>query len=329
MGKEIKPVFVSDDEIESFLKEHTIFNTADITETQIKELKEISFNEEPQFKIQWIFFPWSGQLLKTLDEISLKALRTNRNKNLITESEQDTLYNSTIAIAGLSVGSGLAIELQYSGIANNLVLAENDNIETTNLNRMKAKLSDIGTKKLDYVLKEVYELNPFAHITTFSDGVNGENIDIFLQHSGARIVVEIIDDYVTKIRLRQKARELGIPVISFANLGDSILVDVERYDIDSSLPLFNGVLGDLPEDILNHPEKIDKSYAIKLVGKENVPQRAIESVEEIGKTLVGRPQLSSTVTISSALGAYISRRLLLGDTSIKGRLLVKFNKFIK
>jgi len=325
----MKPVFVNDDQIENFENDHTIFSKIDISQSQINELKEISFSDEILYKTQWVFFPWSRQLLKTLDEISLKALRTNRNKNLITESEQEILYNSTIALAGLSVGSGLAIELQYSGIANNLVLAESDMIETINLNRMKAKLRDVGIKKLDYVLKEIYELNPYAHITSFSEGVNEDNIDDFLKLSGAQIIIEIIDDYVSKVRLRLKARDLGIPVISFANLGDSVLVDVERYDIDKSLPLFNGVLGDLPEDILKHPEKIDKFYAVKLVGKNNVPQRALDSVEEIGKTLIGRPQLSSTVAISSALGAYISRNILLGDTSIKGRHLVKFDSFFK
>ena len=132
-----------------------------------------------------------------------------------------------------------------------------------------------------------------------------------------------------KVLVRIEAKKARIPVVAFANLGDSILADIDRYDLDGSLPLFNGLLGDFPEEILKMPDEDKNKYAVKMVGIENVPTRALESVKEIGKTLVGRPQLSSTVIFSGALGTYVTRQIVLGNELKSGRYLIKFEEFFK
>jgi hypothetical protein len=342
------PLILGDRNVKSFTKEHSIWRKIDIFQDQLKELFEINNprllnsnkydyklqeylkDERSHPKAKWIYFPWNGELVHCINEKDYLKLRTNRNRNLITKSEQTRLYNSCIGVIGLSVGSGIAIGLAYQGIARDLKLAEHDTLETTNLNRIKARLSDIGQAKIEIIRKQIYEINPFQKIHSLSKGINNLLLKGFIQGKPKpRVIFEIVDDFEMKIRVRMEARRAGIPVIGPANLGDRILWDIERYDLDNKLPLLNGVLGKLPEKILENPDEDQNKYAVAMVEPKNIPKRAINSVGQIGKTLVGRPQLSSTVTISGALGVYVARKIILGHLLPSGRYLVDLDKLFK
>ena len=65
--------------------------------------------------------------------------------------------------------------------------------------------------------------------------------------------------------------------------------------------------------------------AAKIVGIEHIPNRAIESLMKIGKTLVGRPQLGSTVSISAGIAAYIIRKIATKEKWPSERLLLHFD----
>ncbi|MBU0546338.1 ThiF family adenylyltransferase [Patescibacteria group bacterium] len=277
----------------------------------------------------WIYFPWNGIFVHTLTKDDYFRLRTNRNKNLITEEEQTALSQSTVAIAGLSVGSGIAVNLAYAGIASTLRLAEFDNLETTNLNRVRAGLADVGKSKSSITAHQVFEIDPYLNVQSFNEGLTGQNLSQFiLSEPRPKVIFEIIDSFEIKIKMRLMAREAGIPVIMLANLGDSLLVDIERFDLNRNLSLFNGVIGDTPENILRNPDitEADKhKYAVELVGIENVPSRALASVREINNTLVGRPQLMSTVAVGGGIGAYLARKIILGETLKSGRKIMRFD----
>src|SRR3989344_7636889 len=74
----------------------------------------------------WVFFPWSEVLLHTVSESENYLLRTNRNRDIITQEEQEKLYDFTISIAGLSVGGNIATAIAYNGFSKNLKLADFD-----------------------------------------------------------------------------------------------------------------------------------------------------------------------------------------------------------
>ncbi len=329
------------------LRRRPHWSTIDIYENQSKELFEIthpSLVGKPSYvkklklflrkriKISagsWIYYPWNGMLLHMVTEKEYNLLRTNRNRNLITREEQSKLHHSCVAIAGLSVGSGIASTLTYQGIGT-MKLAEFDSLETTNLNRMRATILDVGKKKIDIVCEQLYEINPYLTVTPYPDGLTKTNLLSFVHKKPKpNVIFEIIDDFEMKILLRVEARKARIPVISTANLGDSVLIDVERFDLNPRLPLFNGVLGNLPEQILKHPDADKHNYAVRMVGKHFVPPRALASVAQIGKTLVGRPQLGSTVTMSSGISSYITRLIILGDNLASGRYHVVWSDMLK
>lgn len=308
----------------------SLLNTADFEQKKEDFIKERTKTEKNRFRGAWIYFPWSGILLHTLLEKDLFALRTNRNKNLITAEEQEKLSKVCIALAGLSVGSNIASCLVYGGIGSDFKLAEFDCLETSNLNRLRARLDQIGERKIDIVSQQIHEVNPYAKNYFFDEGLTEENLEKFvLEDPKPKVIFEVIDGFEMKIKLRALAKKAGTPVVMVTNLGDGVILDVERYDLDKNTPFFNGRAKEAVDEILNNPDLTDEDkhrYAVSLAGEKNIPLRALDSVKEIGETLVGRPQLASTVTVSGGLCAYIARKILLGEKAPSGSWLIDFDK---
>ncbi len=274
----------------------------------------------------WAFFPWNKTLLHILNDSDLYNLRTNRNRELITLNEQTKLKDLNIGIAGLSIGSNLAFTLSHLGIRN-FKLADFDKLSTSNLNRVMASLKDLGKNKATLTAQNIYETDPFSNIELFTEGINNSNLSEFLAgKTKLSVVVDSIDDFEMKIRLRDLAKKERIPVLMFTNLGDSTLIDIERYDTDPELEIFNGLLADVPNEILNSEmtDENKKKFAAKLVGIDNVPTRALGSLLKMGTELVGRPQLASTVSTSAGLAAFIVRAVALGQNCVSGRYLVHY-----
>ncbi len=279
----------------------------------------------------WVYFPWSGELVHTIKQADVLLLRTNRNRNLINSSEQEQLGSKKIAIAGLSVGGGIARALAYGGIGLAYRLADFDILETPNLNRVQARLADVGSSKAELIARQIWEVHPSVEINLVMQAVKDEDIVGFLtSDGGVDVVFDEVDDFKLKIQLRLAAKKLGVPLIMMTALGDSVLIDLERYDLDADLAIFNGLIGDLDGAILNGEITKDdeRRYAAQLVGIGNVPTRAIESLNEMGASLVGRPQLGSTVQVEAGLGAYIARKVLLEGDITSGRYRIDFNQVV-
>lgn len=330
------------------LKNQAIWQITDLLERQALDLFEVEHPEflgetdfhtkakdfaakrtEQPLSGDWVYFPWSGYLIRCATESEQFRLRTNRNKNLVTDDEQAMLANAKVAIAGMSVGGQIAVGLAYSGIANSMTLADHDVLETPNLNRVRASLSDIGESKTDVIARQVWSINPYAKLDLYSRGINDKDCDVFL--NGAKVVFDEIDDFKMKIVIRHRAKQMKVPVLMMTGLGDSVLIDVERYDLESNTNAFNGLIGGLEEKILNNKITPDdaKRYAAQIIGIENVPTRALQSLLDIGSTLVGRPQLGSTVSIESGIASFLVRQIVLGAPLKSGRYRLSLTDIAK
>ena len=341
-GKNIK------ENLEKLTKSYKIWEIKDLYKDQLKEVFDINnptLLNSPRYKERlssfitertqkkhsgnWVYYPWTGILVHSVNEAEYYRLRTNRNRNLITEEEQLKIKRFCVGIAGLSVGSNIAVGLAYQG-SQNFKLCEFDILETTNLNRIRAGLQDITQPKISLTAQQIYEIDPYTKLKLYQNGLNGNNLDGFVGgKQKPRLIFEVTDDFKIKILLRLKARAAGIPVIMLANVHDKIIIDVERYDLNKNLALFNGLLGNLPEEILTNPKADPNKYAVDIVGKENISERALRSVMEINKSLVGRPQLVSTVTISGGLSTYFTRLIALKEKLSSGRMVFSLDDFTK
>lgn len=353
----IKPIILYEGEYKlddiSRLKKHSkIWKTVDLYRIQLKELFEITYpnlinskdfhkaqeefiekktRNNPQIKGNWIYFPWNGNLVHMLNEDEYFELRTNRNKLLITDREQIILKNSIVAFVGLSIGANMAVSLAYSGISKTMKLAEYDILATSNLNRVRASIHEVGLSKIQVTANKIYEIDPYADLIFYNKGLDSKNINSFLTtEPKPQLIFEACDDFLMKVKIRLEAKEKGIPVVMLTSLGDSLLVDIERYDINKSLQLFNGQVGNITEEILSGEitEKNKKKYAIMLVGPQNVPDRAMQTINLIGKTLVGRPQINSTVTVGAGIASYLAKEILLKNSTYSGRRKIVFSDVI-
>lgn len=327
-------------------QEQPLWREVDIYESQLAELFEVLHPDQmraPDVEQQrarfvetkrqsggaWVYYPWSGQLIHTVSEQDLSILITNRNKNLVTEEEQKRLRKCTVGILGLSVGNGMALAMAYSGIGTTLKIADFDTLETCNLNRLRAGIQNIGTPKITIAAQQIYEANPYMKVAQFPQGVQETDLEAFFGgDSPLQVVFDEIDDFKMKIKLRLHAKKHHIPVLMFTSLGDSILVDIERYDEDENLQPFHGLIGEITEEILEKkeitPDDI-RRFSVQVVGAEYIPTPALKSVTEMGKRLVGRPQLYSTVAIDGGLAAYVVRQIMLENSLRSGRHLIKFS----
>ncbi len=350
----MKPIILKEhsytlNDIIKFKKKNRIWYEKDIYKDQLIELFDISYPHvlhtkryHPKLQLfikdktsnigargNWIYFPWSGVLIHTINEKDYFKLITNRNQYLITQTEQRKLYKGVVGIVGLSIGSHIALNLSRQGLGNKFKLADFDVIGTTNLNRIHATLINIGDKKIENTARRIWEINPYNDLYLFSSGINEKNINEFFRDPVPHIIFEIIDDFKMKIKLRLAARKERIPVVMFSNVDNNIIIDIERFDLFPSLPLFNGILGNLPERILEDKNIDPNIYAVQMVGKEFISRRAINSVRDIGKKLVGRPQLNSTVIISSGLSAYITKSIISDKSKMNGRYVFKIQDIFK
>jgi hypothetical protein len=338
-------------ELQQFKDTQRIWQVVDIFEQQLRELFEIlhpaqrqasSYADALQTFVEqrsagglqgnWIYYPWNGCLVHAVNQAEYLALRSNRNKNLITHDEQERLFQTCIAVAGLSIGTHIVEGLAYNGIAHTMKLAEYDTLDTSNLNRLRAGLKDVGETKITLAARRIYEIHPYAELSLYPGGLTPEVLPDFLSGTPQpQLVFEAIDDFKMKIRVRIAARRAHIPLIMLTNLGDTILVDIERYDLDPTLPLFNGLIGQTPEKILQaEMTEADKiRYAIDIVGREHLPPRVLQTLSEINRTLVGRPQLYSTVAAGGGLASYLARRLLLDQPLPGGRYLLSLEQALQ
>ncbi|HEX7368137.1 MAG TPA: ThiF family adenylyltransferase [Candidatus Saccharimonadales bacterium] len=286
---------------------------------------------DAEMRGNYVYFPWSGLLLHMLGAEELNTLRTNRTNNLITPEEQETLGRFTAGVAGLSFGNGIALSLVYSGASRMIKIADRDIFETTNLNRVRVGLPSVSEQKTHVTAREIYEINPYADVIAFEDGLTDQNLDEFVTGAATlNIIFDVVDNFAMKVRLRLAARTAGVPVVMLTSLEDSILVDVERFDLEPGAEIFHGLLGSITDDLL-HKEMSEEDkarYAMAIVGPEHVSYRNLSSLADIGSKLVSRPHLFGTVSIVCGLAAYITKRIALGEDMPSMRKHVKFNEVL-
>jgi tRNA threonylcarbamoyladenosine dehydratase len=278
-------------------------------------------------KGSWVYYPWSGYLVHILEKEVFFEARTTRNRDLITAKEQEKFAAYHVGCAGMSVGSNVALSLLLQGGSNQLKIADGAVLSGSNLNRVIAGVHNIGDVKSDIVARSLYEANPYAEIERFAT-LTPKNIDQFFDGPWALdVVVDEIDDLEMKIRLRIEARKRRIPVVMATDLGDDVMLDIERYDLNKSLPLFHGLAGDI-ETVLGKQltRREWLKYATTIINTKNVPLRMQQSLLKIGTKLVAQPQLGSTAIMAGSTVSYALRQLALGHALKSGRMIISFDK---
>lgn len=282
-----------------------------------------------QKKVQgsWIYYPLQKKLVHTVEEKLYFKLRTARNRNIISETEQQYFRNTKIGIAGLSVGSAILEALVISGGPKYLKIADFDNLEITNLNRIRASLLDIGQNKTAIAARRCWELDPFAQIQIFDTGLNTKNLKQFLLKPKLNIFIDEMDSLDLKIQTRLICKKNKLPVLMATDNGDSVILDVERFDIEPKRQIFHGLLSEVNiKNLKNLSFKQWLTLATKIVGPQHLTNRMRDSILLIGKTLPAVPQLGSSASMAGAAISFCVRKIANRQNLPSGRYIISLEE---
>jgi molybdopterin/thiamine biosynthesis adenylyltransferase len=266
---------------------------------------------------RWVYYPWRRAVVRLLGPRAFSTLRLDRNHNKVTRDEQARLRTLSIGVVGVSAGHSIAHMLATEGLAGELRLADFDTIELTNLNRIPASVLDLGVNKAVVAARRIAEIDPYLPVIVEPNGITHDNVGAFLD--GLDLVIEECDSLDIKFLVREAAKARGIPVIM--ETSDRGVLDVERFDLDSDLPIFHGLLGDMDSSKLAGLTTAEKSpFVLRLLGANDVSARSAASMFELGQTVTGWPQLASEVTLGAVTAAAAVRRFGLSGDLPSGRV---------
>ncbi|MCS6789257.1 MAG: ThiF family adenylyltransferase [Patescibacteria group bacterium] len=287
-------------------------------------IKKYSKNQKLEKIGNWVYFPWNGKLLHILEEKHFIKTKTARNIYLLTPEEQEKFYyQSKIGIAGLSVGSHSALTIAMIGGSKLMKIADNDEISLSNLNRLRYPVSSIGKNKALFCGENIYEMNPYIKLEIYNEGITEKNIEKFLLKPKIDVLIEEMDNLYLKIKIRELAKKYRIPVIMATDHGDNILVDIERYDLNSNYPILHGIIGNMTSDDFKNlkPQDVIKLTA-KIAGAELATFRTLYSLTQVGQTIYSWPQLGNAANFCGSVLSYLAKKIILGHKIKEGRFLV-------
>jgi molybdopterin/thiamine biosynthesis adenylyltransferase len=299
---------------ELFIIENPIY-AGERKEEGYKTKKFADFSKKTKNKYVYVFYPWNFSLVKTVKKDDYLELKTNRNRDLITEEEQIKLRNARIAVFGMSVGSNIALVLTQAGISNDILISDFDELDTTNLNRIIAGSHQIGLNKCVIAARHIYEDNPFAKVAILPDGVNKQNIEKLLKQKKLDLIVDEIDNMAIKIDIRVLAQKYKVPVVMVTDNGEGIVLHIERYDL-AHKKIFGkekAYFESLASSGFSR-EKIAEFIISDIVGGiDKVDKRMIKSVARvIKKKLVSWPQLGSAAILAGVMATHAIKQIILG-----------------
>jgi tRNA threonylcarbamoyladenosine dehydratase len=259
----------------------------------------------------WVYFPWEAKVVHLLNADDYFDVITNRNQDKITKDEQRELRGKRVGVVGLSVGSEAAVAVAQEHLCGEILLADFDRLDLSNLNRLHAGCDELGLLKTTIAARRIIKIDPYLKVTVFEDGVTPANARQFLDELD--LLIEECDNPQIKREVRLLAKERGINVVYAAD--ERGFFSVEPYrDFPELLP-FHGRAERPQPPREGHPTPLAffRTLSEWIGGWENLSERTRNSLVKIGEELCGYPQLASEARYAAGQIGHVARRLLLGE----------------
>lgn len=276
----------------------------------------------------WVYYPWLQRVVRILPKAAFIELRTSRNQYKILPEEQERLGNKKVGIVGLSVGQSVAVTMAQERCCGVIRLADFDVLELSNMNRIRSGVHEIGELKVVNTAREILEIDPYLEVEIFPEGLLKSNMqDFFTKNGPLDLVIDECDSLDIKLLLREKAKQLRIPVLM--DTSDRGMLDIELFDQEPDRPVLHGFVGDLKADELQSLTTEEKiPHILKIVGVRTMSERMKVSMMEVEQTIKTWPQLASGVVLGGGVTCDVARRLLLQYGFQSGRYFVDLEEII-
>ena len=152
-------------------------------------------------------------------EVEITALKQGiipsrylRNIGTIGVDGQIKLLQSTAAVVGAGGLGSTVIELLARQGIGHLIIIDNDCFTEQNLNRqLMSTEGNLGEYRVTVAARRVKGINSATTLTTFRERLTGENAQGLL--SGARVVIDGLDNLPSRLVVEQTCRQLAIPYV--------------------------------------------------------------------------------------------------------------------
>lgn len=295
----------------------------------------------------YVYYPEKNDLTLYAPPFWHKVVSVASSSKLLSDPEhklswreiREVLENTTVAVAGCSVGSNVAHLVAMDLRPQHLKLADKSLYKMENINRVRISYSDIVKtnaerggnlslplqNKAEATAKQIYSMDPFINIFVYPEGIHEANIEKFLEGEGEEprvdVLVEEVDDPKIKIFLRQEARKRKIPLVMVTDIGSCVQLDILRYDLNPELSLTYGASDETLIQAMNKVyddpgnKKVFFDFVDTLIGTEYRSDELLEIMEgrcEIPTSTI-IPQLGSTAAMAGAIAAETIARMRLGQ----------------
>lgn len=211
----------------------------------------------------------------------------SRQMSIVTRSEQERFKDAKITVIGCGGIGGETIEMLARMGIGDLVLVDKDAFDLSNLNRQTlATISDLGLDKSTVAKEKVRLINPYVKVTTFNEHIDQTNIDKVISDSD--IVIDALDNVLTRVIVSRKAKEKGIPYIHGA---------------------IHGTLGQITVFLPNSDKTYEEMFNLPSIGKE-LNDETIEALKNVTSGVP--PVIGPTPNLIGCLEAFEAYKLITG-----------------
>lgn len=211
----------------------------------------------------------------------------SRQMSIVTKSEQERFKDAKITVIGCGGIGGETIEMLARMGIGELVLVDEDAFDLSNLNRQTlASIADLGLDKSAVAGEKVRLINPYVNVTIFNEHVDQTNIDKVIGDSD--IVIDALDNVLTRVIVSRKAKEKGIPYIHGA---------------------IHGTMGQITVFLPNSDKTYEEMFNLPSVGKE-LDEKTIESLKNVTSGVP--PVIGPTPNLIGCLEAFEAYKVITG-----------------
>jgi molybdopterin/thiamine biosynthesis adenylyltransferase len=151
-------------------------------------------------------------------ERGILPARYQRNRNIISVSDQLKLFRSSVAVIGCGgLGGYIVEELARLGVGK-IVVIDFDVFEEHNLNRqLFSSPANLGMAKVEAAAKRIGEVNPAVTLVPIQSAFSPESGAELL--GGCQVVVDALDSIQVRLELADVCTSMNIPLVHGAIAG--------------------------------------------------------------------------------------------------------------
>ena len=207
---------------------------------------------------------------------------------------QQELVDATVLIVGMGgLGCPAAMYLSAAGVGH-LVIADDDTVEITNLQRQIAhEQSNLGESKVSSAEATLKGLNPDVRITQIKNRLEGDLLEQVIV--SADVVVDASDNFNTRFAVNQSCLKNKKPLVSGAAIrmeGQVAVFDSENPES----PCYQCLYSECDDDDASCSQNGVMAPLVGIIGSVQAME-TIKLITGIGNSLVGRLLLLDAATM--------------------------------